>query len=141
MRSWVFVGYGTVAPEYGWDDYKGVDVKGKVLVMLVNDPPLEDENMFGGKAMTYYGRWTYKFEIAAEKQAAGCLVIHETEPAGYPWEVVSGGWSGEQFDLMTPDRNAGAGRSGRLAQPQGRAGIGSHGREKVPQIERGGRKP
>ena len=103
----VFVGYGTVAPEYGWDDYKGVDVKGKVLVMLVNDPPLDDENMFGGKAMTYYGRWTYKFEIAAEKQAAGCLVIHETEPAGYPWEVVSGGWSGEQFDLMTPDRNAG----------------------------------
>ena len=103
----VFVGYGTVAPEYGWDDYKGVDVKGKVLVMLVNDPPLEDENMFGGKAMTYYGRWTYKFEIAAEKQAAGCLVIHETGPAGYPWEVVSGGWSGEQFDLMTPDRNAG----------------------------------
>lgn len=103
----VFVGYGTVAPEYGWDDYKGVDVKGKVLVMLVNDPPLEDENMFGGKAMTYYGRWTYKFEIAAEKGAAGCLVIHETGPAGYPWAVVSGGWSGEQFDLMTPDKNAG----------------------------------
>ncbi len=103
----VFVGYGTVAPEYGWDDYKGVDVKGKVLVMLVNDPPLEDENMFGGKAMTYYGRWTYKFEIAAEKGAAGCLVIHEAGPAGYPWEVVSSGWSGEQFDLMTPDKNAG----------------------------------
>ena len=103
----IFVGYGVVAPEYGWDDYKGVDVKGKVLVMLVNDPPLEDEKMFGGKAMTYYGRWTYKFEIAAEKGAAGCFVIHETGPAGYPWEVVSGGWSGEQFDLNAPDKNAG----------------------------------
>ena len=103
----VFVGYGTLAPEFGWDDYKDVDVKGKVLVMLVNDPPLEDEKMFGGKAMTYYGRWTYKFEIAAEKGAAGCFVIHETERAGYPWAVVSGGWGGEQFDLMTPDKNAG----------------------------------
>ena len=103
----VFVGYGIVAPEYGWDDYKGVDVKGKVLVMLVNDPPLEDINKFNGKAMTYYGRWTYKFEIAAERGAAGCLVIHETGPAGYPWEVVSGGWTGEQFDLMTPDKNSG----------------------------------
>ena len=103
----VFVGYGTVAPEFGWDDYKDVDVKGKVLVMLVNDPPLADEKMFGGKAMTYYGRWTYKFEIAAEKGAAGCFVIHETGRAGYPWSVVSGSWGGEQFDLMTPDKNAG----------------------------------
>ena len=97
----VFVGYGVVAPEYGWDDYKGMDVRGKVLVMLVNDAPVPDPNdptqldpkMFGGRAMTYYGRWTYKYEIAAEKGAAGCLVVHETGPAGYPWSVVRGSWS------------------------------------------------
>ncbi len=101
----VFVGYGVVAPEYDWDDYKDVDVEGKVLVMLVNDPPLEDA--FGGDAMTYYGRWTYKFEIAAEKGAAGAFIVHETVPAGYPWEVVGGSWSGESFDLETPDKNMG----------------------------------
>jgi Zn-dependent M28 family amino/carboxypeptidase/uncharacterized protein (DUF1684 family) len=109
----VFVGYGIVAPEYNWDDYKGVDVRGKTLVMLVNDPPLRDPNrtadldatMFGGVAMTYYGRWTYKFEIAAEKGAAGALIIHETEPAGYPFDVVQSSWEGEQFDLVTPDQN------------------------------------
>lgn len=107
----VFVGYGIVAPEYQWDDYKGVDVAGKVLVMLVNDPPIPDrknpgaldESVFRGKAMTYYGRWTYKFEIAAAKKAAGCLIIHETGPAGYPWEIV-GNNTGERFDLVTPDR-------------------------------------
>lgn len=101
----VFVGYGVVAPEYDWDDYKDVDVAGKVLVMLVNDPPLADA--FGGEAMTYYGRWTYKFEIAAEKGAAGAFIVHETVPAGYPWEVVGGSWSGESFDLETPDKNMG----------------------------------
>lgn len=99
----VFVGYGVVAPEYGWDDYKDVDVRGKTLVMLVGDPPGDD--IFGGKAMTYYGRWTYKFEIAAERGAAGAFIIHDTQPAGYPWEVVTGSWSGEQFDLVTPDKN------------------------------------
>jgi Zn-dependent M28 family amino/carboxypeptidase len=110
----VFVGYGVVAPEYGWDDYKGLDVKGKTLVMLVNDPPVPDPanpneldpKMFGGKAMTYYGRWTYKFEIAAEKGAAGAFVVHETGPAGYPWDVVKGN-TGEKFDLVTPDKNMG----------------------------------
>jgi len=110
----VFVGYGVVAPEYHWDDYKGVDVKGKLLVMLINDPPVADprdpakldEKMFKGKAMTYYGRWTYKYEIAAEKHAAGCLIVHETGPAGYPWEVVKGGHSGEEFSLATPDQGA-----------------------------------
>ena len=101
----VFVGYGVVAPEYGWDDYKDVDVRGKILLMLVNDPPGED--IFGGDAMTYYGRWTYKFEIAAEKGAAGAFIVHETVPAGYPWEVVTGSWSGEQFDLQTDDKNMG----------------------------------
>ena len=107
----VFVGYGIVAPEYQWDDYKGVDVAGKVLVMLVNDPPIPDpknpgaldESVFRGKAMTYYGRWTYKFEIAAAKKAAGCILIHETGPAGYPWEIV-GNNTGERFDLVTPDK-------------------------------------
>ena len=101
----VFVGYGAVAPEYDWDDYKDVDVRGKVLVMLVNDPPVE--GIFGDEAMTYYGRWTYKYEIAAEKGVAGAFVVHETVPAGYPWEVVSGGSSGEQFDLETEDKNMG----------------------------------
>jgi Zn-dependent M28 family amino/carboxypeptidase len=110
----VFVGYGVDAPEFNWDDYKGLDVKGKTLVMLVNDPPVPDSNnpseldpkTFGGKAMTYYGRWTYKFEIAAQKGAAGALVVHETEPAGYPYDVVKGN-TGEKFDLATPDKNMG----------------------------------
>ena len=98
----VFVGYGVQAPEYDWDDYAGIDVKGKTIVMLVNDPPVQkdgqlDPQMFGGKAMTYYGRWTYKYEIASALGAAAAIVIHETQAAGYPWEVVSKGWSGEQF--------------------------------------------
>lgn len=109
----VFVGYGVLAPEYEWDDFGNFDLKGKTLIFLVNDPPLVDpddnskldESMFGGRAMTYYGRWSYKYEIAAEKGAAACLIIHETGPAGYPWEVVRAGWSGEQFDLMTEDQN------------------------------------
>src|SRR5687767_4436819 len=109
----VFVGYGVVAPEYGWDDYKGVDVKGKTIVMLINDPAVPDgsdaskldEKMFKGKAMTYYGRWTYKYEIASQKGAAAAIIIHETGPAGYPYEVVSGSWSRENFDIQTPDKN------------------------------------
>jgi Zn-dependent M28 family amino/carboxypeptidase len=108
----VFVGYGVVAPEYKWDDYKGADVKGKVLVMLINDPPVPDpadpskldEKTFKGKAMTYYGRWTYKFEIAAAKGAAGCLIVHQTGPAGYPWGVVKNSNTGEQFSLLAADR-------------------------------------
>jgi Zn-dependent M28 family amino/carboxypeptidase len=101
----VFVGYAAQAPEYQWDDFKGVDVKGKVLVVLINDPPDPDPKVFGGKAMTYYGRWTYKFEKAAEKGAAGCLIIHQTDRAGYPWEVVRNSWGSEQFDLSTLDKN------------------------------------
>lgn len=109
----VFVGYGVVAPEYGWDDYKGMDVRGKVLIMLVNDPPVPDtknpakldEKMFKGRAMTYYGRWTYKYEIAAEKGAAGVLVVHETGPAGYPWSVPKGSFTIENFDLVAKDKN------------------------------------
>ncbi|WP_347159496.1 M28 family metallopeptidase [Pontibacter chitinilyticus] len=109
----VFVGYGVVAPEYGWDDYKNVDVKGKTIVMLINDPAIPDPNnpgqmdttMFGGKAMTYYGRWTYKYEIAAEKGAAAAIIIHETGPAGYPYEVISGSHSRENFDINNPNKN------------------------------------
>jgi Zn-dependent M28 family amino/carboxypeptidase len=101
----IFVGYGVQAPEYKWDDFKGVDVKGKVIVVLINDPPVPDERMFGGKAMTYYGRWTYKYEKAAELGAAGCLIVHETGPAGYPWEVVRDSWSGEAFNLVAADKN------------------------------------
>ena len=104
----VFVGYGVNAPEYGWNDYEGLDVKGKTVVMLVNDPGFatKDTNLFNGNAMTYYGRWTYKYEEAARQGAAAVLVIHETEPASYPWEVVSGSWTGEQYDLVRPDGGA-----------------------------------
>jgi len=102
----VFVGYGITAPEYQWDDFKGADLKGKLLIVLVNDPGYVDESLFGGKAMKYYGRWTYKYEKAAELGAAGCLIVHETGPAGYPWAVVALK-SGEQFDLSNPDKNVG----------------------------------
>ena len=103
----VFVGYGVVAPEYGWDDYKGLDVKGKTIIMLVNDPAVPspddstklDSTMFKGKAMTYYGRWTYKYEIASDKGAAAAIIVHETGPAGYPYEVVVGSWGRENFDV------------------------------------------
>lgn len=101
----VFCGYGVVAPEYQWNDFKD-DVKGKIIVVLINDPQLEDQSKFGGKAMTYYGRWTYKFEEAARQGAAGALIIHETPFAGYGWEVVRNSWSGEQFDIARPDKGA-----------------------------------
>jgi len=100
----VFVGYGIEAPEYSWDDFKGRDLSGKILVMLVNDPQLADTTQFRGKAMTYYGRWTYKFEQGMKHKAAGVLLVHETGPAGYPWPVVQG-MGGEKFDLATPDSN------------------------------------
>ncbi len=95
----VFVGYGIKAPEVSWDDYKGQDLKGKILLMLVNDPPSADPAFFGGPALTYYGRWTYKFEEAARQGAVGALVVHNTEMAGYPWQVVEASWTGERFDL------------------------------------------
>ncbi len=84
----VFVGYGIDAPEYGWNDYKGVDVKGKVLLVIVNEPPSDDDKLFKGKALTYYGRWTYKYEQASRLGAAGVLIIHRTDLASYPWSVV-----------------------------------------------------
>jgi Zn-dependent M28 family amino/carboxypeptidase len=110
----VFVGYGIVAPEYGWDDFKDVDVHGKTVIMLVNDPPVVDPKtgeldpkIFGGKAMTYYGRWMYKYESAAAKGAAACLIVHETGPASYPFAVITASRSRENFELRTPDGNAG----------------------------------
>ncbi len=110
----VFAGYGIQAPEFDWDDFKGADVKGKTLVVLVGDPPVPDPantkgldpKMFGGKAMTYYGRWTYKYEVGAKLGAAGVLIVHETGPAGYPFSVVQGKVT-EQFDLAAPDKNMG----------------------------------
>ncbi|AHG92525.1 peptidase M28 (plasmid) [Gemmatirosa kalamazoonensis] len=120
----VFVGYGVVAPEYGWDDYKDVDVRGKTIVMLVNDPAVPapgaplgdmerlDSTMFHGKAMTYYGRWTYKYEIATQKGAAAVLIVHETGPAGYPYEVVKGSYAAEQFDVPSPDAEKRVGAEG-----------------------------
>jgi Zn-dependent M28 family amino/carboxypeptidase len=94
----VFVGYGIEAPEYQWDDFKGVDVKGKVLVMLNNDPDWDDK-LFKGKTRLYYGRWVYKYESAARHGAAGVIIVHTTPSAGYPWQVVQSSWGGEQFEL------------------------------------------
>lgn len=98
----VFVGYGTTAPERNWDDFKDVDVRGKVIVVLVNDADYEQPelNTFNGRAMTYYGRWTYKYEEAARRGAAGVLVVHETAPASYGWTTVKNSWSGPQFDIV-----------------------------------------
>ena len=95
----IFVGYGIEAPEYGWDDYKGFDVRGKVLLMLVNEPPSDDPKFFKGKALTYYGRWTYKYEEAARKGAVGVILIHQAQMASYPWEVVRNSNSGEKSAL------------------------------------------
>jgi Zn-dependent M28 family amino/carboxypeptidase len=95
----VFVGYGIEAPEYKWDDYKNADLRGKALLMLVNEPPSEDEKFFKGKALTYYGRWTYKFEQAARKGAVAAILVHKTEMASYGWNVVRSSWSGESSFL------------------------------------------
>jgi Zn-dependent M28 family amino/carboxypeptidase len=101
----VFVGYGATAPEFRWDDFKGVDVRGKILLVLVNDPPetAAEPALFGGRGMTYYGRWTYKFEEAERRGAAGMLIVHTTERAGYPWHTVVGSWAKEQRMLPRPE--------------------------------------
>src|SRR5438477_4180486 len=109
----VFVGYGVVAPEYGWDDYKDVNVRGKTILMLINDPAVPDPSdpakldpkMFKGNAMTYYGRWTYKYEIAAKKGAAAAIIIHETQPAAYPYSVVKTSWAKENFEIDSSNKN------------------------------------
>ena len=118
----VFVGYGVTAPEYKWDDFKGLDVKGKTIVVLVNDPQVPDPadpakldaRTFNGHAMTYYGRWTYKYEEAARRGAAGVFIVHEEGPAGYPYEVVQG-FLGERFDLDHARQEHGAGEHRGLA--------------------------
>jgi Zn-dependent M28 family amino/carboxypeptidase len=110
----IFAGYGVTAPEFNWDDFKDVDVKGKTIIVFVNDPQVPDASdpskldpkLFNGKAMTYYGRWTYKFEEGARRGAAGILIVHEEKPAGYPFSVVQGNLR-EKFDLVTPDKNMG----------------------------------
>ncbi|WP_443750709.1 M28 family metallopeptidase [Asticcacaulis solisilvae] len=104
----VFVGYGVVAPERNWDDFKGMDVKGKILVELVNDPDFAEPQLmtFNGKAMTYYGRWTYKYEEAARHGAAGVLIIHDADAASYGWDTVRNSWTGDQFDIVRPDPSA-----------------------------------
>ena len=101
----VFVGYGIVAPEYNWNDYEGIDVKGKTVVMLINDPGFDTRrlNLFNGRSMTYYGRWTYKFEEAAKQGATAAIIIHEEEAAAYPWSVVENSWTGPQLDLQRKD--------------------------------------
>lgn len=103
----IFAGYGIVAPEWNWNDYAGLDVKGKTVVVLVNDPGFatEDPELFNGRAMTYYGRWVYKYEEAARQGAAGIFIVHETAPAAYGWNVVQTGWSGPRFNLLSPDNN------------------------------------
>lgn len=105
----VFAGYGIVAPEYGWDDYAGIDVRGKTVMLLVNDPGHADieGGLFKGRTMTYYGRWVYKLEEAARHGAGGVLLIHDKDAAGYDWPVVQSGWTGPQLDLVAADGNAG----------------------------------
>src|SRR5215471_7288127 len=98
----VFVGYGIVAPEYQWDDYKGADLHGKVLLMMNNDPE-NDPNLFAGKTRLWYGRWDYKYESAAKTGAAGAIIIHTRHSAGYPWQVIQTSWAGEQFSLPQTD--------------------------------------
>jgi Zn-dependent M28 family amino/carboxypeptidase len=101
----VFVGYGINAPERGWNDYAGVDVRGKTVIILVNDPDWQDDDLegpFNGKAMTYYGRWTYKYEEAARQGAAGAFIVHDTDPAAYGWNVVQSSWTGPQYNLDEP---------------------------------------
>ena len=128
----VFVGYGIVAPEYGWDDYAGIDAAGKTVVMLVNDPGFATQNpdLFKGNAMTYYGRWTYKYEEAARQGAAAAIVIHQTAPAAYGWSVVQGGWTGPQIDLVRQDGGAGrAALEGWIQENEARALFASAGQD------------
>ena len=104
----VFVGYGVNAPEYDWNDYEGLDVEGKTVVMLINDPGFEnpESGKFQGTTMTYYGRWSYKYEEASRQGAAGAIIVHETAPASYGWSVVANSWSGPQYGLVSADKGA-----------------------------------
>ncbi len=143
----VFVGYGIVAPEYNWDDYKGLDVKNKIVVVLVNDPGLRDSTIFRGAILTYYGRWTYKIEEAQRQGAAGILLVHTTESATYPWTTVKSSWTGPQVRIESPSHVS---HCCRLAEsggcypdvPPGRAGpelVDGPGRH--PPVPRGSPRP
>ncbi len=111
----VFVGYGVKAPERNWDDFKGVDLHGKIAVVLINDPDFETgEGDFGGKAMTYYGRWTYKYEEAARQGALGVLIVHETAPASYGWATVKNSNTNAMFDIVRDEPGCGAPAARRL---------------------------
>ena len=126
----VFVGHGVVAPEFKWDDYKGQSMAGKVLVMLVDDPPTDDPAIFGGKARTLYGRWTYKYEIAARKGAIGALLIHTDASAGYGWQVVRGSWARERaFNELDPNAPAPLKQAGWVTEPVGRALLKAAGKD------------
>ena len=128
----VFVGYGIDAPEAAWDDFAGADLAGKFILILVNDPPATaaEPDLFGGVAMTYYGRWTYKYEEAARQGALGALIVHETGPAGYPWSVVRGGFSGEQFSLPAdPDAPDPAAMIGWISEDVARAALAAGGHD------------
>ncbi len=129
----VFVGYGIHAPERGWDDYAGIDVRGKTVVILINDPDYEThglEGPFGGRAMTYYGRWTYKYEEAARQGAAAALIVHDTEPAAYPWGVVVSSWTGPQLEMDSASGHADATQAnGWITQDAARRLMASAGRD------------
>jgi Zn-dependent M28 family amino/carboxypeptidase len=133
----LFVGYGVEAPEYGWNDYKNVDVRGKTVLIMVGDPPIRDamdstrldSTMFRGKAMTYYGRWTYKYEKASEKGAAAAIIIHQTGPAGYPWEVVSGSWGAENFDIPSASASSRVPVEGWITEAKARELFAASGRD------------
>jgi len=127
----VFVGHGVVAPEFGWNDYAGVDMRGKTAVILINDPGFatDDAALFRGRAMTYYGRWTYKFEEAARQGAAAALIIHDDKPAAYPWDTVQASWMGPQLDTVAADGNAGrAAIEGWMTRAAGDALLRANGR-------------
>jgi Zn-dependent M28 family amino/carboxypeptidase len=126
----VFAGYGVVAPEYRWDDFKGTDVSGKVLVMLVNDPPSDDPAHFGGKALTYYGRWTYKYESAARAGAAGAILIHTDASAGYGWSVVRNSWGRERpYVALDPSSPRPLRLAAWVTEPFGRRLLAAAGRD------------
>jgi Zn-dependent M28 family amino/carboxypeptidase len=138
----VFVGYGVNAPERGWNDYEGIDMRGKTAVILVNDPDYDSpdlEGPFNGKAMTFYGRWTYKYEEAARQGASGAIIIHDTAPASYGWNVVESSWSGAAGLCPARAERAAADRGQRLGA-EGRRSADPRGRRAGPRRSRPGRR-
>jgi Zn-dependent M28 family amino/carboxypeptidase len=115
----VFVGHGITAPEFDWDDYRGIDVKGKIVVLFTNEPPSEDPKFFGGRALTYYGRWTYKYEQATRKGAVACIIVHTTPTAGYSWEVVRNSWGKEDPQMVLENGQAALGLAGWVTRKAG----------------------